>query len=143
VGTSPYLGATLIGTAQPGGTGVLPFATINGAELATYSAATGIQPYSAVGAAYVATVSGAAANANVRINASINPNDTATSKTINSLTLIGDVNLNIPVGVTLTIASGVILTTGTTNGATISGGGTLVLGEAIINTNPLTALTLT
>ncbi len=122
---------TLTGTAQPGGTGLLPYATVNGTDFATYNGSSGIVAYTGVGAAYAPTVSGAAAAANVNLAG----NDTVTaSKSINALLVSGNATLTINAGVTLTVSSGGLLVTpGTT--LTINGGGTLALGsEAIITT---------
>ena len=49
---------TLTGTTQPAGTGLLPYATVNGTELATYGT-TGVITYTGTGTAYSTTVSGA------------------------------------------------------------------------------------
>src|SRR5262249_53995981 len=65
-GTAP----PLTGSAQPSGTGILPYLTVNGGEFGSYTAANGIQAYSAANGGstpYAPTASGAAAGANVLI----------------------------------------------------------------------------
>ena len=120
---------TLTGTAQTGGTGPLLYATVNGSELATHTAAAGVVTYAATGAAFAATVSGAAAGANVNLSAATDT--VSANQVINSLTISGTNNptLTINAGVTLTVTSGAIFVgSGTT--LTVTGGGTLAFGSA-------------
>ncbi len=120
--------------------GLLPYATVNGTELASYTAANGAQTYTASGGTYKTTVTASTAATD---NVNLASNDTVTaSKTINSLTITGDRTLTINPGVTLTVTSGALLVTGTTAGAQITGGGTLVLGQAIITTAAGSILTV-
>ena len=56
----------LTGTAQPGGTGLLPYATVNGSDFATYTATGGIVPYTGTGAPTAQRLSAAALPARQR-----------------------------------------------------------------------------
>ena len=67
-------------------TGLLPYATVNGGELATY-AGNGVVTYTGTGAAYATSVGAASTGDNVSVSA----NETVSaSKTINSLTVAGN-----------------------------------------------------
>ena len=132
--TSP---PALLGTAQPGGTGLLPYATVNGSELATY-ATNGVVTYTGTGAAYATSVGAASPGSNVMVSAS---ETVSASKTINSLTVTGNTTLTIAAGQTLTVTSGVVFVNGAFT-LTVTGGGTLALGEAILDTASGASITL-
>ncbi len=134
---------TLIGTAQTGGTGLLPYATVNGSELATYTAASGLLTYTGTGIAYVQN-SFATAGANVNLTTAGGTPTVASSVAINSLTVSANTTLTISTGVTLTITSGAIYDTAGSS-LTIAGGGTLAFGatDGVIQTgSTASAITL-
>ncbi len=131
--------------AQPGSTGILPYATVstgtNLLEFATYSGGS-IVRYGAVGTAYASSVASAAAGANVNNSTASAGDSLGTNTTLNSLTFSGGgtATLNL-FGGTLTITSGALLVTNGTS-LTISNG-TLVLGsEGIITAAPNASVTI-
>ncbi len=133
-GTTPNNLVKFTAQPTPALTGlVLPYVTVNGTELASYTGTTNVSvaAYSTIsGQTYAAAVNGAAATANVLVNGGTKPTDTLTggvSETINSLTIQGSVTLTIPSGQTLTVTSGTVFANAGAT-LTVTGGGTLALG---------------
>ena len=125
---------------------VIPYAQVNTSQMglgvlsdfATYTGATnGIESNLQSGGTYT-NLSGATSTQNVQLPGS-GSLTVSTNQTINALLVSGTSTLIINPGVTLTIAGGgILLTNPTQAGITtlnVEGGGTLALGEGIINTS--------
>ena len=139
LGTTSQLTFSTAPTTAPtaGTSALLPFATVAGTELATYSPSGGLVTYTGNGSGYDTSIAGIAATTD---NLKLSANDSVTAATpittVNSLTVAGTVTLNIAAGQTFTITSGAIfLAPGAA--LTVTGGGTLAFGpgaDAIIYT---------